>query len=258
MADLQFVITERRGAALHVTINRPEVRNALHPLAHDELAEMFDAFAADDTLAVAVLRGIGDLAFCTGSDLKYRVDAGGNPTPSTGFAGLCERYDLYKPVIAAVNGDAVGGGLEIVLACDLAIAVEHARFGLPEPRVGLCAHGGLHRLARSVPAKAAARLALTGRLFSAAEALAMGLINEFVPRADFDAAVDALVAEVTACAPLALQATKQMMEDGLKRPSIEAAFAADYPAYRKMLESNDAKEGPRAFAEKRRPRWSGT
>ena len=249
--------TERSGAAFIITIDRPEVRNALHPPAHAELAAAFDDFAADDTLAVAVIRGAGEKAFCVGSDLKYRVETGANPVPPTGFAGLCERYDLAKPVIAAVNGDAIGGGLEIVLACDLAIAVEGARFGLPEPRIGLCAHGGLHRLARQIPYKSAALLAFTGRLFGAHEALAMGLLNEVAPREAFEASVDALVADVAACAPLALQATKEMMHEGLTEPSVEAAFARSYPAYERMLASEDAREGPRAFMEKRAPVWRG-
>ncbi|MWB78041.1 enoyl-CoA hydratase [Pseudooceanicola sp. 216_PA32_1] len=251
------ISTERRGRALWITIERPEVRNALNPPAHRELAAAFDAYAADDALWVAVLTGRGDRAFCVGSDLKHRVEAGSNETPDTGFAGLCERYDLDKPVIAAINGDALGGGLETVLACDLAVAVDTARLGLPEPRVGLCAHGGLHRLIRHLPGKTASRLALTGKLFSAAEGKAMHLVNEVVPRDAFEACVEALVEEVTACAPLALRATKQMMQRGLSAPDVKAAFAGDYPAYRHMLASEDAREGPLAFSQKRPPVWTG-
>ena len=257
MTDNRFISTERRGRAFWITIERPEVRNALNPRAHEQLAAAFDTFAADDELWVAVLTGSGDKAFCAGSDLKHRVEAGSNETPRTGFAGLCERYDLDKPVIAAVNGDALGGGLETVLACDLAVAVDTARLGLPEPRVGLCAHGGLHRLIRQLPAKSAARLALTGRIFIAAEGKAMGLVNEVVPRKDFLATVERLVEEILACAPLAIQATKQMMYRGLSAPDVEAAFAESYPAYKRMLVSEDAREGPLAFAEKRTPVWLG-
>lgn len=251
------ISTERRGRALWITIERPEVRNALNPRAHNELSDAFDWFAADDALWVAVLTGRGDKAFCVGSDLKHRVEAGSNQTPATGFAGICERYDLDKPVIAAINGDALGGGLETVLACDLAIAVDTARLGLPEPRVGLCAHGGLHRLIRHLPGKTAARLALTGKLFTATEGKEMHLVNEVVPREGFAAAVDSLVEEVLACAPLAIQATKQMMHRGLSASDLEAAFAAGYPAYDRMLASEDAREGPAAFAEKRDPVWRG-
>jgi crotonobetainyl-CoA hydratase len=251
------ISTERRGPALWITIERPEVRNALNPKAHTELSAAFDRFADDDTLWVAVLTGRGDKAFCVGSDLKHRVEAGSNQTPATGFAGICERYDLDKPVIAAINGDALGGGLETVLACDLAVAVDTARLGLPEPRVGLCAHGGLHRLMRHLPAKSASRLALTGKLFTATEGKAMHLVNEVVPREGFAAAVNSLVEEVLACAPLAVRATKQMMQRGLSAPDVEAAFALDYPAYDRMLASEDAREGPAAFAAKRTPVWRG-
>ncbi|WP_245408302.1 enoyl-CoA hydratase-related protein [Zhengella mangrovi] len=243
---------------MEVTINRPAVRNALDPSAHRRLAGIFDAFAADDRLRVAIITGSGDRAFCVGSDLKARLASGGDRMPATGFAGLCERFDLEKPVIAAINGDCIGGGLEIVLACDLALTVPHARFGLPEPRVGLVAAGGLHRLARSLPAKLAMEIALTGQLFDAAKAQGHGLVNAVVP-AGADVLQDArkLAAQIVECAPLATKATKQMIARGLEAPSLAAAFAGDYPAYREMLQSNDAVEGSRAFLEKRRPNWTG-
>ena len=117
-----------------------------------------------------------------GSDLKERAEVGSDQMPPSGFAGLTERFDLDKPLIALVNGDAIGGGLEIILACDLAIAVDTARFGLPEPKVGLAASGGLHRLARQLPLKWAMEIALKGQLFGAVEVKELGLINEIVPR----------------------------------------------------------------------------
>lgn len=256
-SDTRFIRIKRKGAALWITIDRPEVRNALHPDAHRELSNAFDEFEADNSLHLAVITGVGDRSFCTGSDLKYRAQTGDTHIPETGFAGLTERFSITKPIIAAVNGDAVGGGLEIVLACDLAIAVDDARFGLPEPKVGLAASGGLHRLARQMHLKRAMDIALTGKLFSAAEALEMGLINEVVPRASLQHAVDTLVEQLSQCAPLALRATKQMMLNGLDKPSLEAAFDAHYPAYETMLSSEDAKEGPLAFSEKRKPVWKG-
>ncbi len=256
-SETQFIQIERKGAVLRITINRPEVRNALHPDGHRELSKAFDTFEADDSLNLAVITGSGDLSFCTGSDLKYRAQTGDTNIPETGFAGLTERFSITKPIIAAVNGDAIGGGLEIVLACDLAIAVESARFGLPEPKVGLAASGGLHRLARQMHLKRAMDIALTGKLFSAAEALEVGLINRVVPRASLQTAVEAVVEQLTRCAPLALRATKQMMLSGLDNPSLEAAFNAHYPAYDAMLASEDAKEGPLAFSEKRIPVWKG-
>lgn len=253
----EHIVVERCDGVLFLTINRPHVRNALHPPAHRELSSAFDHFEADDRLNLAVISGAGDKAFCAGTDLKYRAETGDTFEPETGFAGLTERFGLTKPVIAAVNGDAIGGGLEIVMACDLAIAVRGARFGLPEPKVGLAAHGGLHRLIRQIPTKGAMEIALTARIFSAEEALGKGLINRLVESHELPRAVDELIAELQLGAPLALRATKQLMLDGLGKASLEAAFRASYPAYEAMLASDDAKEGPLAFSEKRKPNWRG-
>lgn len=214
-------------------------------------------FASRQDLHIAVVRGAGNKAFCTGSDLKVREALGGDDMPPGGFGGLTERFDLDKPVVAAVNGHAIGGGLEIVLACDLAIAVAGAKFGLPEPKAGLAAAGGLHRLARHVALKHAMEIALTGRLFSAERAKEYGLVNSVVAAEDFDAALADLISELNACAPLSLQATKQMMRRGLEAGPLEAAFSARYPAHETMLASADAAEGQRAFVEKRAPVWKG-
>ena len=254
---LEHLHVRRDGAVVTVTIDRPERRNALHPAAHAELAAVFDAYAADREARVLVLTGAGERAFCVGSDLKERARSGVDEMPATGFGGLTERFDLDQPVIAAVNGDAIGGGLELVLACDLAIAARHARFGLPEPRVGLAAHGGLHRLARQVPLKQAMEVALTGRLFSAEEALSHGLLNAVVDAAELTAEVERWTGALLAAAPLALRATKQMVLRGLAHVSVEAAFAGTYPAYEAMLASEDAREGMRAFIDKRPPVWRG-
>lgn len=246
------------GRVLHVTLNRPQVLNALHPHAHFELAHIFDAFAADSDLWIAVVRGAGDRSFCVGTDLKVRAEKGRDEYPPSGFAGLTHRFDLDKPVIAAVNGLALGGGLEIALACDLIVAAEHARFGFPEPRVGLSAMGGgVHRLVRQLPDKVAMGLLLTGRQFSAHQAMAYGLVNEVVPAQQLDSAVQAWVEDMLACAPLALRATKQVARRNLDYVTLEEAIRADYPAAQKMQDSTDAVEGPRAFAEKRAPFWQG-
>ena len=254
---VEHLEVRRDGAVVTVTIDRPERRNALHPAAHAELAAVFDAYAADREARVLVLTGSGERAFCVGSDLKERARSGVDEMPATGFGGLTERFDLDQPVLAAVNGDAIGGGLELVLACDLAIAARHARFGLPEPRVGLAAHGGLHRLARQVPLKQAMEVALTGRLFSADEALSYGLLNAVVDGAELAAEVARWTEALLAAAPLALRATKQMMLRGLARGSVEAAFGGTYPAYEAMLASEDAREGMQAFIDKRPPVWRG-
>jgi crotonobetainyl-CoA hydratase len=147
----QFIDVIFTDDIMEVSIQRPDVLNALNSQAHSELADTFDKFAKDSALNIAVIRGSGERAFCVGSDLKERSEFGSDRMPPSGFAGLTERFDLEKPVIALVNGDAIGGGLEILLACDLAIAVDTAHFGLPEPKVGLAASGGLHRLARQLP-----------------------------------------------------------------------------------------------------------
>ena len=246
------------GRVLHVTLNRPHVLNALHPEAHFELAQIFDAFAADPNLWIAVIRGAGERGFCTGTDLKVRAQLGQDDYPPSGFAGLTRRFDLDKPVIAAVNGVALGGGLEIALACDLIIAAEQARFGFPEPRVGLAAMGGgVHRLVRQLPDKVAMGLLLTGRQITAQQALEYGLVNQVVAGAQLDSAVEEWVEDMLACAPLALRATKQVARRNLDYARLAEAIRADYPAAEAMLDSADAVEGPRAFAEKRPPRWQG-
>ena len=210
-------------------------------------------------LHVAVLTGAGDKAFCVGSDLKARAIRNADDHPPTGFGGISHRFDLAKPVIAAVNGLAIGGGVEIVAACDLAIAADHAEFALPEPRVGLAAlgGGGLQRLARNMPLKHAMDLVLTGRRVTAAEAKAMGLINDAVPRELLRDRVRWYASQILEGAPLAIQASKQVMLRSLDEPDLEAALRRSYPAAERMLASEDAKEGQQAFAEKRKPKWQG-
>jgi len=244
-----------------MTIDRQHRRNALHPEAHHQLASLFDTFAVSDKLLVAIITGAGNKAFCSGSDLSVEAGLDRANLPPTGFAGIAERFDLIKPVIAAVNGDAIGGGMEIVLACDMCVAVPSARFSLPEPRVGLAASGGLHRLARQMPLKQAMEIALTGRIFAADELVGMGVVNQLSPSPTGGADVLALALETARLicknAPLAVRATKQMMMRGLDLPDLEAAFATRYPAFEAMLASEDASEGMLAFLQKRHPKWRG-
>ena len=259
MENFQHCHVMQDGPVLTVVIGRPGVLNALHPPAHRDLSRAFDLYAATPALRVAVITGAGARAFCVGSDLKARSQTNRDDHPPTGFAGLTRRFDLFKPVIAAVNGLALGGGVEIVLACDLAIAADHAEFGLPEPRAGLAAlgGGGLQRLVRQLPLKQAMELALSGRRIKAEEACRIGLINQAVPANKLAAVVRALCDDILAGAPLALEATKQVMLQSLDQPELPAAIDARYPAAERMLASEDAIEGPRAFAEKRKPRWRG-
>ena len=251
----QFIDVIFTDDIMEVSIQRPDVLNALNSQAHSELADTFDKFAKDSALNIAVIRGSGERAFCVGSDLKERSEFGSDRMPPSGFAGLTERFDLDKPVIALVNGDAIGGGLEILLACDLAIAVDTAHFGLPEPKVGLAASGGLHRLARQLPLKRAMEISLMGNLFDAVTAMNIGLINEVVPRQSLENTKKKYLSNLKECAPLALLATKQMILKGLEQGSLENAFRANYPSFQRMLASEDAKEGVQAFAEKRKPVW---
>ena len=251
----QFIDVIFTDDVMEVSIQRPEVLNALNSQAHSELADTFDKFAKDSALNIAVIRGSGERAFCVGSDLKERAEVGSKQMLPSGFAGLTERFDLDKPVIALVNGDAIGGGLEIILACDLAIAVDTAHFGLPEPKVGLAASGGLHRLARQLPLKWAMEISLMGKLFDAVTAMNMGLINEVVPRQSLENTKKKYLSNLRECAPLAQRATKQMILEGLEQGSLENAFRVSYPSVQQMLASEDAKEGVQAFAEKRKPVW---
>ena len=242
-------------SVLIVTIDHQRRRNALNPEAHQCLADVFDEFSSDAHIQVAIITGAGDKAFCSGSDLSVEAGLRRESLPRSGFGGLAERFDLTKPIIAAVNGDAIGGGLEIVLACDLCVAALNARFALPEPRVGLAASGGLHRLMRQISEKHAKELALTARMFSAEDAYRFGLVNILCEPGLALTRALSLAQEICKGAPLAVQATKQMMDQGRGITELETAFATTYPAFERMINSLDADEGRRAFLEKRDPQW---
>jgi len=260
----RFCKVERDGRVTVITINRPDSMNALDPATNAELAEIFDAFAADPEQWVAILTGAGDRAFCAGNDLKAtaRAMARGAPIeePVTGYGGLTARFDLTKPVIAAVNGLALGGGFEIALACDIIVASETAAFGLPEPKVGLAAlAGGLLRLPRQIGLKQAMGLILTGRRVSAAEGKALGFVNEVCAPGDVTATAKKWAADIVACSPMSIRASKQIVYAGLEMPSVAEAYAAQsgMQATRALFRSADIKEGPLAFAQKRAPNWKG-
>ncbi|MEL7545598.1 MAG: enoyl-CoA hydratase-related protein [Pseudomonadota bacterium] len=258
MIESEFLNTTVDGNLLIVEMNRPEKMNALHPPANKALGEVFDAFAEDKDLWVAIITGAGDRAFSAGNDLRYQAEGGEMfPVPS-GFAGLTNRYDLEKPVIAAVNGVAMGGGFEIALACDLIIASDTARFALPEPKVGLAAlAGGLHRLPRQIPLKQAMGMILTGRHVPAEEGQRLGFVNEVVAQADLMDTARKWAGLIMECSPMSIRASKQAVMGGLDVADFETAFNTKFPAIRDMLKSEDFVEGPRAFAEKRKPNWKG-
>ncbi|HLK77185.1 MAG TPA: acetyl-CoA acetyltransferase [Streptosporangiaceae bacterium] len=252
----EHVLVRRDGHLLEVTINRPEVRNSLHPMANDELDHVFDAYFADPGLWVAIITGAGDKAFSAGNDLVY--SASGKPmwVPKNGFAGLTSRPDLPKPVIAAVNGYAMGGGCEIALACHLTVADATAQFALSEVRVGLVAGaGGLIRLPRTVPPKIATEMILTGRRVTAAEALAYGLVNRVVPAGTALDGARALAAEILEGSPTSVRISLQIMAETSAIPDVTEAVGHQGRALDDLMSTQDAAEGPAAFAAKRRPHW---
>ncbi|CAM3822442.1 enoyl-CoA-hydratase DpgD [Kibdelosporangium persicum] len=251
---------EKRDRVGYVTLSRPHVLNAMDLRTHEELAEIWDDFERDDDVWVAVLTGAGDRAFSVGQDLKELV-RNGTPAASFGSRGkpgwprLTERFDLSKPVVARVNGYALGGGFELALACDVIVASADATFALPEARLGLIAGaGGVFRLTRQLPYRTAIGHLITGRSLSAGRAYDLGLVNEVVPAEELDAAVAGWVTDILRCAPLAVRAIKQAAAASAHLP-LAQAFTTRYPWEDIRMRSRDAEEGPRAFVEKRDPRW---
>tara|TARA_Y100000991_G_scaffold137482_1_gene103662 strand:+ start:224 stop:994 length:771 start_codon:yes stop_codon:yes gene_type:complete len=253
----EYSIVEKADHIMTVRINRPDRLNALHPLANAELGRVFDDFAADDDMWVAIITGEGR-GFSAGNDLRYQAEGGERiPTPH-GFGGLTSRFDMTKPVIAAVNGVAMGGGFEIALACDLIIASENAKFALPEPKVGLAAlAGGLNRLPRQIGPKRALGMILTGRHVSPEEGKELGFVNDVVPHDQLiDTAMD-WAKQICACAPLSIRASKDVVYKSLDSASLRDAMEGKYDSVKAMVSSEDFIEGPKAFAEKRAPNWQG-
>ncbi|MBU4317068.1 MAG: enoyl-CoA hydratase/isomerase family protein [Proteobacteria bacterium] len=254
----EFSKVEKEGHLTVITINRPENMNALHPPASMELETIFNDFESDPEQWVAIITGTGDRAFSAGNDLKYQASGGDMSMPASGFAGLTSRYNMVKPVIAAVNGMAMGGGFEIALACDIIIASDKAIFALPEPKVGLAAlAGGMHRLPRQIGLKRAMGMMLTARRVAAPEALQLGFVNEVVPHGELMAKAKQWANEILECAPLSIRTTKQVAVQGLKYANIEDAMNANYDQMTLMFQSEDVFEGPMAFAQKRKPNWKG-
>jgi len=255
------VLFEVANHVATVTLDRPDVLNAVDMATEAELLRIWDEIEGRDDVRVVVLTATGERAFCAGADLKNTSNLKGveywAASRPGGFGGIALRETLDVPVIARVNGLALGGGLEMVLGCDLVVACEEASFGLPEPLVGrLPLDGGMVLLQRQIGFRHAMGMMLTGQRVNARRALEIGLINEVVPRAELDTAVERWVQQLLACAPLSLKAIKQVVRrTGTLSPS--EAHGQRLPALMAALRSQDANEGVLAFQQKRKPQWLG-
>ncbi|MER9230263.1 enoyl-CoA hydratase-related protein [Mesorhizobium sp. M0664] len=256
------VKTERRGRVLEIVLDRPKA-NAINAATSKELGEAFRTLSEDDSLSVAIITGGGDRFFSAGWDLKAAAE-GEAPDADQGiggFAGLTEYWALKKPVIAAVNGLALGGGFELALAADLVVAASHAKFGLTEAAIGLVADaGGVIRLPRRLPRPIAMEMLFTGRQVSVHMLESWGLVNEVVPGGQLMSAARELADRIAASAPLSLQAIKEIdraTEGHGEREAYRIMREADLPVYRRVYASEDAAEGMAALSEKRAPNWKG-
>lgn len=251
----KFIATQKNGHLFEITISRPEKRNSLNADACFELSAAWDEFEAADDLWVAIITGAGEKAFSAGHDL---TDSPDEPMPTSGWAGMSERK-FTKPVIAAVNGFALGGGFEIALASDIVIAAENASFALSEPRVGAVAlGGGVQRLMKKMPSAIAMGFLLTGKRMGAAEAYRWGVVTEVVPEGEALTAARRWAEEVFACAPLAVRFTKQLAVETLEGDEFLRSLGENSRDIAlRLFDTEDTAEGIRAFSEKRKPVWRG-
>lgn len=255
------ILFDRKGRLAYVTINRPQRRNAIDPETSQELLNAFTEFRDDPDLWVAVLTGSGDQAFSAGADLvaiaQSFAGGGGGVPMNVPFGGITRGFECWKPIIAAINGYCLAGGLEIALSCDIRIAADHATFGLPEPRRAIIpAAGGTQRLPRAVPLAFAMELLLTGERFDAQTALRFGLVSRVVPLDQLMPTVGLVASQILECGPLAVRAIKQAALQGRDLPLVEGLKLESQLAGQ-VFRSADAREGPTAFAEKRKPAYKG-
>lgn len=252
----EFITTEQVGNVLKVTMNRPDVYNAVHGPMHDEMSDCWDQFGASKDQWVAVLTGAGNKAFSAGNDLKWTAQGGAQPKSTNGFAGLSSRFNLEKPIIAAVNGFAMGGGFETALSCDIIIASEQATFALPEVKVGFfAAASGVQRLSRYIGRLAAQEIMFTGRKINTAEALSLGMVNSVVPHQDLMEAAMAKAQEIASVSPSSVKATKRVLNAMAVSEGLEASNLYSREVITDLMKTEDFKEGVSAFVEKRQPKW---
>ena len=262
---MSTVLYEVRGRTAIITLNRPEAMNAINREVARGLAEAFQDFRNDDESRVAIVTGAGDRAFSAGADLKemsQRFDRAAqgerrDPFWGPGTVTLFRGLEMWKPIIAAVNGYCLAGGLELALACDIRVAAEHATFALTEVSRGIIpAGGGTQRLPRAVPLGIALEMLFTGDRIDAREACRIGLVNRVVPLADLMPAAEALARRICQNAPLSVRAIKEAALRGLNVP-LDQGLRIEAFLARIILTTEDSREGPRAFAEKRPPEYKG-
>jgi enoyl-CoA hydratase/carnithine racemase len=263
MPDYKNILYEKRGHVAHVTINRPDRRNAIDPATSSEMKAAFEAFKADDDAWVAILTGAGEQAFSAGADLvamSAMLSGGqGESGVMTGapFGGITRNFECWKPIIAAINGYCLAGGLEVALSCDIRVAADHATFGLPEPKRAIIPGAtGTQRLPRAVPLAFAMELLLTGERYDAQTALKFGLVSRVVPAAELMPTAESIAEKILECGPLAVQSIKQAAYQGLSM-TFEDGVRLEGQLAAKIFSSEDAREGPLAFAQKRKPAYKG-
>jgi enoyl-CoA hydratase/carnithine racemase len=262
LPEYKNITFETKDRLAYVTLNRPERRNAIDPATSKELLDAFTAFKENDDLWVAIVTGSGDQAFSAGADLVAMAEAfkgggEGGAMMSVPFAGITRGFECWKPLIAAINGYCLAGGLELALSCDIRIAAEHATFGLPEPKRAIIpGAGGTQRLPRAVPLAFAMELLLTGDRFDAETALRFGLVSRVVPADRLMATAEEVAGRILECGPLAVRAIKQAALEGRQMP-LEEGLKLESKLAGEVFRSEDSREGPTAFAQKRKPAYKG-
>lgn len=262
MPEYDRIIYEKKGKVAFITINRPQRLNAIDPATSQQLYAAFQDFAEDPDRWVAILTGAGERAFSSGNDLIATAEARagaeeGRIGHGVPFGGITKGVFIPKPIIAAINGYCVAGGLEIAMACDIRIAAEHAQFGQPEPRWAIIpGAGGTQRLPRFIPMAPAMELLFLGNFIGAQEALRWGLVSRVVPLEQLIPTAEEMAATICRNGPLAIRAIKEAAWRGLQMP-LDQALAVEDLYSELVYRSQDAREGPQAFAEKREPRYHG-